>query len=98
MHIEIDTLLEELCGKDEGSCTSSVSIKKKAVQDEASAQEMSQKAMESMGDTWKRKANNGVSSSKRRRSTSDALGILEKKAKLDMSLRKEELELRKRRL
>ena len=97
MHIEIDTLLEELCGKDEGSCTSSVSIKKKAVQDEASAQEMSQKAMESMGDTWKRKANNGVSSSKRR-STSDALGILEKKAKLDMSLRKEELELRKRRL
>ena len=94
---EIDTLLEELCGKEEARCTSATSNKKKAVQDKASAQEIRQKAMESMGDTRKRKENNRVSSSKRiRRSISDALGILEEKAKLDMSLRKEELELRKR--
>ena len=94
---EIDTLLEELCGKEEARCTSLASNKKKAVQDKASAQEIRQKAMESMGDTRKRKENNRVSSSKRiRRSTSDALGILEEKAKLYMSLRKEELELRKR--
>ena len=94
---EIDTLVEELCRKEEARCTSSASNEKKAVQDKASAQEIRQKAMGSIGGTRKRKQNNRVSSSKRiRRCTSDALGILEEKAKLGMSMRKEELELRKR--
>lgn len=93
---EVDTLLEEIYAKEEARCAKSVSNRNKAVQDKASAQDIRQKAMESMGETLKRKQNNGVNSSKRRKSTHDALGVLQEKAKLDMSLRREELELRKR--
>ena len=53
--------------------------------------------METMGQTTKRveKSDEVNSTKKRRKSTGDAIGFLEKKAEQEMVLRREEIEMRK---
>ena len=96
---EIDTLLEELCEKEEETKNKpSVGDKKQnAQQEKAKAGEMRLKAMETMGQTKKRvEISDEVNSTKKRRkSTGDAIGFLEKKAEQEMALRREEIEMRK---
>ena len=72
--------------------------KKQNVQQEKSkAEEMRLKAMETMGQTKKRveKSNEVDSTKKRRKSTSDAIEFLQKKAEQELALRREEMEMRK---
>ena len=55
------------------------------------------KAMETMGQTKKRveKSNEVDSTKKRRKSTSDAIEFLQKKAEQELALQREEMEMRK---
>ena len=55
------------------------------------------KAMETMGETQTRveKTNGVVPAKKRRKSTGDAIGYLQKNAEEDMALKREEIEIRK---
>ena len=72
--------------------------KKQNVQQEKSkAEEMRLKAMETMGQTKKRaeKSNEVDSTKKRRKSTSDAIEFLQKKAEQELALWREEIEMRK---
>ena len=96
---EIDTLLEELCEKaEEAKNRPSVGDKRQNAQREkAQAEEMRLKAMETMGQTKKRdEKSDGVNpTKKKRKSTGDAIGYLEKKAEQEMALRREEMEMRK---
>ena len=78
---EIDTLLEELCEKEEAKTKPSIGDKKQnAQQEKAKAEEMRLKAMETMGQTKKRveKSDEVNSTKKRRKSSGDAIGFLEK--------------------
>ena len=97
--LEIDTLLEELCEKEEGAKNKpSIGDKRKNdLREKAKAEEMRLKAMETMGQTKKRdEKSDGVNpTKKRRKSTGDAIGYLEKKAEQEMALRREEIEMRK---
>ena len=96
---ETDTLLEELSEKEEEAKNKpSIGDKKQNVQQEKSkAEEMRLKAMETMGQTKKRveKSNEVDSTKKRRKSTSDAIEFLQKKAEQELALRREEMEMRK---
>lgn len=95
---EIDTLLEELSEKEEAKNKLSIGDKKQnAQQEKAKAEEMRLKAMETMGQTKKRveKSDEVNSTKKRRKSTGDAIGFLEKKAEQEMALQREEIEMRK---
>ena len=90
---ETDTLLEELCEKEEEAKISP----EMQTQGKATAEEMRFKAMETMEQTQKRVAkSNGVTPAKKsRKSTVDSVGYLEKKADQEMVLRKEQIEMRK---
>lgn len=96
---EIDTLLEELCEKEEEAKNkpSNADKRQSLQQEKATAEEMRFKAMETMGQTQKRvEKSNGVTPAKKsRKSTGDAIGYLEKKADQEMVLRREEIEMRK---
>ena len=96
---EIDTLLEELCEKEEEAKNKpSTGNKTQSLQKEkATAEEMRFKAMETMGETQKRmeKTNGVVPPKKSRKSTGDAIGYLQKKTEEEMALKREEIEIRK---
>ena len=96
---EIDTLLEELCEKEEEAKNkpSNADKRQSLQQEKATAEEMRFKAMETMGQTQKRvEKSNGVTPAKKsRKSTGDAIGYLEKKADQEMVLRREEIAIRK---
>ena len=96
---DIDTLLEELCEKEEEAKNKpSTGNKKQSLQKEkATAEEMRFKAMETIGQTQKRaeKTNGVVPAKKSRKSTGDAIGYLQKKAEEEMALKREEIEMRK---
>ena len=91
---EIDTLLEELCEKEEEAKNKpSTGNKKQSLHEEkATAEEMRFKAMETMGQTQKRveKTNGVLPAKKSRKSTGDAIGYLQKKAEEEMALKREE--------
>ena len=78
---EIDTLLEELCEKEEEAKNEpSTGNKKQSLQKEkATAEEMRLKAMETIGQTqkWVEETNGVVPEKKSRKSTGDAIGLLD---------------------
>lgn len=94
---EIDTLLEEVCEKEEEAKKQPLVGEKKQKQEKAKAEEMRLKAMETMGQTQKRGENSdGVPpTKKKRKSTGDAIGYLEKKSEQELELRREEIEMRR---
>ena len=96
---EIDTLLEEMCEKEEEAKNKpSTGNKKQSLRKEkATAEEMQFKAMETMGETQKRveKTNGVVPGKKSTKSTGDAIGYLQKKVEEEMALKREEIEIRK---
>ena len=97
---EIDSLLEEICDKESEWILNppSESKTKKAQQDKATAEEIRNKAMETLGETNKRKENNVTdgSTKKMRRSTGEAIHFLKEKAKADSLLKERELQLREK--
>ena len=97
---EIDSLLEEICDKESEWILNppSESKTKKAQQDKATAEEIRNKAMETLGETKKWKENNVTdgSTKKMRRSTGEAIHFLKEKAKADCLLKERELQLREK--
>ena len=97
---EIDSLLEEICDKESEWILNppSESKTKKAQQDKATAEEIRNKAMETLGETKKRKENNVTdgSTKKMRRSAGEAIHFLKEKAKADSLLKERELQLREK--
>lgn len=94
---ETDTLLEELSEK-EAKNIPSIGDKKQSVQQKKSkAEEMRLKAIETMGQRKKRveKSNEVDSTKKGRKSSSDAIEFLQKKAEQELALWREEIEMRK---
>ena len=96
---EIDVLLEELCEKEQeaGNKPTATGARKKVEQDKATAEKMQYKAMETMGQTQKRKqkSTGEIPAKKSRNNVGDALTYLHDKAKEEMALRKEEIDLKK---
>ncbi|PFX18625.1 hypothetical protein AWC38_SpisGene17000 [Stylophora pistillata] len=96
---EIDTLLEELSEKEEEAKNKpSIRDKKQnAQQERAKAEEMRLKAMETMGQNKKlvEESDEVNLRKKKRKSTGDAIGFLEKKAEQEMALRRKEIEMKK---
>ena len=90
---ELDKIIEDLIGKD-AAIDSDKDGKKKAEADKKVAEEIRIKAMERFRNTSKRGGEEGAKK-KKRRSGSDAVEFLREKAKLEHSLREEELQLRK---
>ena len=90
---ELDKIIEDLIGKD-AAIDSDKDGKKKAEADKNVAEEIRIKAMERFRNTSKRGGEEGAKK-KKRRSGSDAVEFLREKAKLEHSLREEELQLRK---
>ena len=92
---ELDEIIEDLIRKD--AAIDSVKEGKKAEADKKAAEEIRIKAMERFGNTSKRGGEDGEEGAKKkkRRSGSDAVEFLREKAKLEHSLREEELQLRK---
>ncbi|CAH3033549.1 unnamed protein product [Pocillopora meandrina] len=90
---ELDEIIEDLIGKEDAA----IDRKKKAEADKKAAEEIWIKAMEWFGKTSKRGGEDGEEGAKKkkRRSGSDAVEFLREKAKLEHSLREEELQLRK---
>ena len=97
---EIDSLLEEICDKESEWILNppSESKTKEAQQDKATAEEIRNEAMETLGETKRRKENNGTegSAKKMRRSTGEAIQFLKEKAKADSLLKERELQLREK--
>lgn len=95
---KIDTLLEELCEKEEEARNKPSEKKKNLEQEKSVAQDMRLKAVETMRQTLKRlqKSSGEAPVKKRRKSTAEAIGYLEKKSEQEMALRREEIEMRKR--
>ena len=93
---ELDEIIEDLIRKD-AAIDSVKEGKKKAEADKKAAEEIRIKAMEWFGNTSKRGREDGEEGAKKkkRRSGSDAVEFLREKAKLEHSLREEELQLRK---
>ena len=94
---ELDEIIEDLIGKEDAAIDSDKEGKKKAEADKKAAEEIRIKAMERFGKTSKRGGEDGEEGAKKkkRRSGSDAVEFLREKAKLEHSLREEELQLRK---
>ena len=94
---ELDEIIEYLIGKEDHAIDSDKEGKKKAETDKKAAEEIWIKAMEQFGNTSKRGGEDGEEGAKKkkRRSGSDAIEFLREKAKLEHSLREEELQLRK---
>lgn len=96
---ETDVLLEELCEKEQeaGNKSTAAGTRKKVEQDKATAEKMRFKAMETMGQTQKRnqKSSGETPAKKSRKSVGDALAYLQDKAKEEMALRKEEIDIKK---
>ena len=94
---ELDEIIEDLIGKEDAAIDSNKEGKKKAEADKKAAEEIRIKAMERFGNTRKRGGEDGEEGAKKkkRRSGSDAVEFLREKAKLEHSLREEELQLRK---
>lgn len=96
---EISTLLEEICDKDEECLHNPPSeTRKKGEEDKATAEEIRKKAMETVGETKRRKEKDGGdrAAKKIRRSTSEAMEFLKEKAKAAISLQEREFELREK--
>lgn len=95
---EISTLLEEICEKEEECLQNPPSEykKKKGDENKATAEEFRKKAMETVGETRKRRVEDGEERAAKRirRSTSEAMEFLKEKAKASISLQKREFELR----
>ena len=94
---ELDEILEDLVEKEDAAIDSDKDGKKKAEADKKAAEEIRMKAMERFGNTSKRGREDGEEGAKekKRRSGRDAIEFLREKAKLEHSLREEELQLRK---
>ena len=94
---EIDTIIEELIGKEDAAVRTGGKDKKKVEEEKKAAEQIRKKAMEHLGESSKRcGADREVEvKKKKRKSSSEAVEFLREKAKLDHSLREEELQLRK---
>lgn len=94
---ESDTIIEDLIGKEDAAVDSGKDGKKKAEADKKAAEEIRTKAMERFGQSSKRNGDDEGEGAKKkkRKSGSDAVEFLREKAKLDHSLKEEELQLRK---
>ena len=93
---ESDAIIEDLIGKEDAAVDSGKDGKKKAEADKKAAEEIRAKAMERFGQSSKRNGDEGEGvKKKKRKSGSDAVEFLREKAKLDHSLKEEELQLRK---
>ena len=91
-------MLEEICDKESEWILNppSESKTKKAQQDKATAEEIRNKAMETLGETKKKRKENNVtdgSTKKMKRSTGEAIHFLKEKAKADSLLKERELQL-----
>lgn len=93
---ESDAIIEDLIGKEDAAVDCGKDGKKKAEADKKAAEEIRTKAMERFGQSSKRNGDEGEGvKKKKRKSGSDAVEFLREKAKLDHSLKEEELQLRK---
>ena len=94
---EIDTIIEELIGKEDAGVSTGGKDKKKVEEEKKAAEQIRKKAMERLGESSKRCGADGEMEVKKekRKSSSEAVEFLREKAKLDHSLREEELQLRK---
>ena len=88
-----DVLIEELCEL-EDAALQSVATKQ---QDKKAAEDTRRKAMERLGETKKRKKEEGeLPEKKTRKSTTDAVGFLSEKMKLEQAFHQEELALKRK--
>ena len=94
---EKSELLEEILEKMESTVPINQSQKKKADEDKHTAEEVRNLAMETLGDTQKRKNENVAEkvASKKRRSGNEAVEFLKERTKQEYELRKAELEAKK---
>ena len=93
---EIDTMLEEICEKEEVAEEEDETKKKKAKAEKESAEKMRLKAMEKLSESQKRKDSNKEARPKKsRKSVGDAVSYLREKSEQEIALRKEEIELKK---
>ena len=92
---EIDTIIEELIGKEDAAVSTGGKNKKKVEEEKKAAEQIRKKAMERLGESSKRCGADEKVEVKKRKSSSEAVEFLREKAKLDHSLREEELQLRK---
>ena len=94
---EIDTIIEELIGKEDAAVSTGGKDKKKVEKEKKAAEHIRKKAMERLGESSKRCGADGEVEvkNKKRKSSSEAVEFLREKAKLDHSAREEELQLRK---
>ena len=94
---EIDSIIEELIGKEDAAVSTGGKDKKKVEEEKKAAEQIRKKAMERLGESSKRCGADGEVEvkKKKRKSSSEAVEFLREKAKLDHSLREEELQLRK---
>ena len=95
---EIDTIIVELIGKKDAAVSTGGKDKKKVEEEKKAAEQIRKKAMERLGESSKRCGADGeveVKKKKRKSRLSEAVEFLREKAKLDHSLREEELQLRK---
>ena len=94
---EMDTIIEELIGKEDAAVRTGGKDKKKVEEEKKAAEQIQKKAMERLGESSKRCGADGEVEvkKKKRKSSSEAVEFLREKAKLDHSLREEELQLRK---
>ena len=95
---EIDTIIEELIRKENAAVSTGGVDKKKVEEEKKAAKKNREKAMERLGESSKRCGADGeveVKKKKKKSRLSEAVEFLREKAKLDHSLREEELQLRK---
>lgn len=92
---ELDLLLEDITERERDGIAKA---NEKKGQEKATAEDIRNQALERMGQTKKRKSEDGQESKERksRRSSNEALQFMQEKAKSDMTLREEELKIRKK--
>ena len=91
---ELDLLLEDIAERERDGIAKA---SEKKGQEKATAEDIRNQALERMGQTKKRKSEDGQEPKERksRRSSTEALQFMQEKAKSDMALREEELMIRK---
>ena len=91
---ELDLLLEDIAERERDGIAKA---SEKKSQEKATAEDIRNQALERMGQTKKRKSEEGQEPKERksRRSSNEALQFMQEKAKSDMALRDEELKIRK---
>ena len=92
---ELDVLLEDIAERERDAIAEA---SEKKGQEKATAEDIRNQALERMGQTKKRKSEDGQEPKERksRRSSNEALQFMQEKAESDMALREEELRMRKK--